>query len=32
MRFRARLAAPPATGQTVLVRFAASGPDKAGQH
>lgn len=26
MRFRARLAAPPATGQTVLVRFAASGP------
>lgn len=25
MRFRARLAAPPATGQTVLVRFAASG-------
>lgn len=32
MRFRARLAAPPATGQTVLVRFAASGPGKAGQH
>lgn len=26
MRFRARLAAPPATGQTVLVRFAASVP------
>jgi predicted Zn finger-like uncharacterized protein len=26
MRFRARLAAPPAAGQTVLVRFAASGP------
>lgn len=25
MRFRARLASPPATGQTVLVRFAASG-------
>jgi predicted Zn finger-like uncharacterized protein len=32
MRFRARLAAPPATGQTVLVRFAASEPVKAGQH
>jgi len=32
MRFRARLAAPPATGQTVLVRFAASGPGKAAQH
>lgn len=27
MRFRARLAAPPAAGQTVLVRFAASAPD-----
>ena len=26
MRFRARLAAPPATGQTVLVRFASSVP------
>lgn len=26
MRFRARLAAPPATGQTVQVRFAASAP------
>lgn len=32
MRFRARLAAPPATGQTVLVRFAASEPAKAGHH
>ena len=32
MRFRARLAAPPATGQTVLVRFASSGPTAAGRH
>lgn len=32
MRFRARLAAPPATGQTVLVRFASSGPSAAGSH
>ena len=33
MRFRARLAAPPVTGQTVLVRFAASGPASvAGAH
>ncbi|MET3890033.1 putative Zn finger-like uncharacterized protein [Bosea sp. OAE506] len=31
MRFRARLAAPPATGQTVLVRFAASGPAAPGR-
>lgn len=30
MRFRARLAAPPAAGQTVLVRFAGSAPRAAG--
>jgi predicted Zn finger-like uncharacterized protein len=29
MRFRARLAAPPATGQSVLVRFASVGPNGA---
>ncbi|PTM40834.1 zinc-ribbon domain-containing protein [Bosea sp. 124] len=30
MRFRARLAAPPVTGQSVLVRFAGAGPAGAG--
>lgn len=29
MRFRARLASPPATGQSVLVRFAGGGPSAA---